>query len=207
MACELLVTGFLPFAGDARNPSGEVAQAVEGRQVRGLRVRGAVLPVERKAASERLERLLAEERPRAVVALGQGSAPLVHVERVAVNLLDFQLPDQAGDQPRGTPISRGAPDALFSTLPVDELVAAVRAAGVPCEASLSAGSYLCNMVFFELLEAARATPRGTHRGVFVHLPPLPEVVAAAENERPSMALDTSLRAVDAILDATAALLG
>lgn len=202
----LLLTGFLPFAGDSRNPSGEIAEVLDGAVVRGLQVAGAVLPVDRKRATEHVSALLAEHRPGAVVALGQGGSPVVHVERVAVNLLHFRIPDGAGEQPIGIRIDAAAADALQATLDVDALVSAVRSAGVPCAPSLSAGSYLCNMVFFQLLEAARASTREPHRAVFVHLPPLPDAVAAADNERPSMSLELSRRAVEAVLDATASAL-
>ena len=210
MAIDLLLTGFAPFAGAARNPSGELARVFDGERVGGRVVRGAELVVERKRAPEQLHELLRELRPRAVVALGQGDGGVVRVERVAVNLLDFAIPDESGEQPRASEIRAGGADALRATLPVDALVAAVRAAGVPALASLSAGSFLCNLVFYELLAVAREAASGSanepHRAVFVHLPLLPESVAAAENERPSMALETSRIAVEAVLQAIIAAL-
>lgn len=202
----LLVSGFEPFGGEPRNPAGEIAEALAGSEVGGCAVNALVLPVEREAAWVRLDEALRRARPAAVLGLGLAlESPVVHVEQVAVNLEDYAIPDHAGAQPRGEPVVKGGPDALLATLPVGRILEAIRGAGVPAAVSRSAGAYLCNRIFYLSLHAAHRTEGGArHRAGFLHLPPLPEAVAERDNGRPSMSLDTSLRAVQAALAAIAA---
>ena len=204
----ILISGFGPFADERRNPSGEIAEVLGGTEVAGHRVESIVLPVAREAVAAPLGEALASHQPAALIALGLATeAPVVHVEQVAVNLDDFSMPDADGAQPRGEPIVKGGPDALLASLPVGALVEAIRAEGVPAALSRSAGTYLCNHVFYLALLHATALPEGTrHRTVFLHLPSLPDSVAERGEARPSMALDTSFRAVQAVLVETAKLL-
>lgn len=197
----ILVTGFKPFAGEPRNPSGEIAEALERSEVGEFAIESLVLPVARAAADRSIDDALERLQPVAVLGLGLAmEIPVVHVEQVAVNLEDYPMPDDEGEQPRGEPVVKGGPDALLATLPVHELVNAIRTAGVPAALSRSAGTYLCNRTFYQVLSAARARPPAErHRAVFLHLPPLPEAVATREGLRPSMALETSLRGVQAAL--------
>jgi pyroglutamyl-peptidase len=131
---------------------------------------------------------------------------VVTVEAVAVNLEDYEIPDELGEQPRGAPVIEEGPGSLPSTLPVEALVEAIRRAGIPARRSESAGHYVCNRLFYALLHRARAGGEGIPRVGFLHLPPLPGSVALLDNERPSMSLETSRRAVEAALDAVAAVL-
>lgn len=204
----ILVTGFEPFADEPRNPSGEIAAALAGQRVGGFEVRSLVLPVARAAVGTLLEEQIAALRPRAVLGLGLAAERgTVNVEQVALNLDDYAIPDALGAQPRGEPVVEGGPHALLATLPVDRVLRAIRAAGVPAALSRSAGTYLCNRVFYLLLAHGGRGPLDERFGVgFLHLPPLPEAVAARDNARPSMALETSLRAVRTTLEVVAATL-
>lgn len=166
----LLVTGFEPFGGHERNPSAEVARALDGERLGDATVRGLVLPV----AFGRAEAALAEaiERLRPARVLSLGLAPRRHeigVERVAINLCDAPIPDNDGCCPAEGPLDPQGPAARFATLPVKAIAQALVDAGLPATVSLSAGSYVCNALFYALLAEAerRAVPAG-----FVHLPPL-----------------------------------
>lgn len=185
----VLVSGFEAFGGAARNPSQDVVRALDGtRLVDGSVLHGVVLPVRFGDAGAALSAAIERTRPRLVLALGLASTcSEVAIERVALNLCDAAIPDNAGLQPHDTPVIEGGPVALFSTLPVRAMLQAVQAAGLPCRLSLSAGSYVCNEVFYRLLHARSAPPVPAG---FVHLPPI---------ER--MALDDQIRAVRAVLDA------
>jgi len=122
----ILVTGFEPFGGDAFNPSQAVALALDGRVIAGRRVAGAVLPCVFGRANEVLRRLLRRHRPELVVCLGlAASRGEITPERVAINVDDARIPDNAGAQPVDRPIARGGPAAYFSTLPVKAIVAAL----------------------------------------------------------------------------------
>ncbi len=197
----ILITGFEPFAGEPRNPSGEIALELDGGQAGGEALRGLVLPVRHETAWPLLRAALDRLLPRSVLALGLAmSRSVVCVEQVAVNIDDFRIADNDGAQPMGEPIEADGPDAYFTTLPVGELVTAVRLAGIPARVSRSAGTYLCNHVYYRLLhEAAQRSTERRYDALFVHLPPLPECVAAADQERASMDLSRSKKAVEVIL--------
>jgi pyroglutamyl-peptidase len=195
----VLVTGFEPFAGADDNPSARlVASLADSDQPPGVEVIGHVLPVSASRLPGRLLGLLDSLRPDVVLGLGEarGSAA-VRVERVAVNLLDFATPDNDGDVLRDMPVVPGGPPAYFTTLPAADVVAAVRAAGVPCDASLSAGAYLCNQMMYLTLHWAARQARGPAVG-FVHVPSLPSQNTSAGG-CPAMDLPTQQRALSAVL--------
>jgi len=163
----VLLTGFEPFGGDSANPSGEAVHRVASRWEGPEILVTAVLPVTFAGAARRLRELLAEHRPEVVIAAGlAGGRAAIGVERVAVNLIDTRIPDNDDDQPVDVPSVPGAAAAHFATLPVKEIARRVTDAGIPAEVSYSAGTFVCNHVFFTALEAAAS---GTRAG-FVHVP-------------------------------------
>lgn len=170
-----LVTGFEPFGGEGVNPSQQIAQALHGETLAGHRVVGATLPTQFDAAPPALESLIARHRPALVLALGQaGGRHGISLERIAINLIDARIPDNAGVQPVDVRIVDNAPNAYFSTLPVKAMLARLRDAGVPAALSQTAGTFVCNQVFFALMHALR---RRRARGGFIHVPYLPEQAA------------------------------
>lgn len=194
----LLLTGFEPFGGDLRNPSRDLVQRLAGETVGGLRVVAEVLPCVFAEAPARLDAAIGRWSPRLVLAIGQaGGRSELSFERVAINLIDARIPDNAGAQPIDQPVAPGGPAAYFSTLPVKAMAAAARAAGVPAAVSFNAGSFVCNQVFYALMHrlAARLVP-----AAFLHVPWLPEQVAGPPS-RPSMALDTMADGLRAALAA------
>jgi pyroglutamyl-peptidase len=170
-----------------------------GAEVAGHEVVGRVLPVSTSRAPALLEQALAEVDPAVVLMLGVAPGrPALTIERVAVNVLDFEIPDNDGARPDGAPIVEGGPDAYLSTLPARSVVAAWREAGVPGCVSETAGTYLCNQALYTALHATagRDVPVG-----FVHLPSLPEEAARADAPGPSMAVATVVAGVRAALAA------
>lgn len=198
MQC-LLITGFEPFGGEAINPSWEVARALHGRRVGTAQVVAEQLPCVFVQSLPALRAALRRHRPQWVVGLGlAGSRSAISLERVAVNLCDARIADNAGEQPAGTPVVAGAPAAYFTRLPVKALVQRLLAAGLPAELSLSAGSFVCNQVMYGLLHALRRRPELP--AGFIHLPPLPEQAAAHPGSRP-LALDEQVRGIALVLQA------
>lgn len=193
-APRILLIGFEPFGGECINPSDEIVRVLDGESIDGHLVVGATLPVEFAAVPERVQELLDRHDP--VIALGIGQAggrPALSLERVAINLADARIADNAGVQPCDAALVAGAPDAWFSTLPVKAMVAAMRAAGVPAMLSLSAGSFVCNQCFFEL--GMRLHRRGgTARAGFLHVPWLPAQAVLHPGEA-SLSLETMLTGV------------
>jgi pyroglutamyl-peptidase len=188
MTAPILVTGFEPFGGGAINPSAEVARALHGRTIGGVRVVGVVLPCVFGAAIDALRDALDRHRPPLVLALGQAAGRAgFSLERVAINVDDARIADNAGAQPIDVPVvARGAP-AYFATLPIKAMCAALREAGHPAEVSNSAGTFVCNHVFYGLQHALRH--RRSVRSGFMHLPLLPEQAAGrGRTEAPSLPL-------------------
>jgi pyroglutamyl-peptidase len=171
----ILVTGFEPFGGQSLNPSWEVARALRGLTLEGAQVTAVQLPCVFAQALPVLQQALAQHRPDIVLALGQAEGRCdFSVERVAINVMDARIPDNAGAQPIDVPVIAGGPAAYFSTLPIKSLVAGLRAAGFPASVSQTAGTFVCNQVFYALQHTLAGL--GVHSG-FVHLPLLPEQAA------------------------------
>jgi pyroglutamyl-peptidase len=189
----LLLTGFEPFDDEAVNPSGAVARALHGQWIDGARVVALQLPCVFATALPALHAALASHQPRWVLALGlAGSRSAISIERVAVNLVDARIPDNAGAQPVDEPVVAGGPAAYFTGLPAKALVARLQQAGLAAELSHSAGSFVCNQVFYGLMHTLAALPGVV--GGFIHLPPLPEQAARHPAARP-MALADQVRAL------------
>jgi pyroglutamyl-peptidase len=171
----VLLTGFEPFDGESSNPSWEAVRALEGREVAGHRIEVLCLPVEFGASLRRLRNAL-RRRPAMVLAVGQaGGRSAISIERVAINLDDARIPDNAGAQPIDRRVVRSGPAAYFARLPLKTLRAALGDAGIPAEISHSAGTFVCNHVFYGLMHALRARP--SVRAGFVHIPYSPAQAA------------------------------
>jgi pyroglutamyl-peptidase len=171
----VLLTGFAPFGGEPVNPSFEIARALDGRTVRGRRIVARELPCVFGEALSTLDDAIACTSPCLVLALGQAaSRSEISIERVAINVDDAPIPDNAGAQPVDRPVVAGGPAAHFSTLPVKAIVAALHAAGLPAHVSQTAGTYVCNHVFYGLQHrlAGTAVPAG-----FIHVPLMDEQAA------------------------------
>lgn len=183
----LLLTGFEPFGGETVNPAWEIARSLDGALIEGVRVRAWQLPCVFGAALRALDEALRAHAPVLVLALGQASGRCdLSVERVAINVDDARIPDNAGAQPVDEPVLPGAPAAYFSTLPIKAMVAGLRAAGYPASVSQSAGTFVCNHVFYGLQHRLAGT---AVRGGFMHIPLLPEQ-AARHPGQPSLPLST-----------------
>src|SRR5688572_14556319 len=133
-----LVTGFDPFGGEATNASHEAVCRLPPR-LGHIAISTRVLPTSYARSVPELEAAILRTRPKIVLCVGQaGDRVALNVERVAINVQDAALPDNDGAQPDERPIVTGGTPAWFSTLPVEEAVAALRAAGLPAEVSNSA---------------------------------------------------------------------
>jgi len=172
----VLLTGFAPFGGETTNPSWEAVQALEGEIVAGHRIVARCLPVEFEASLHALHHALDELAPALVICIGQaGGRAQMSLERIAINVIDARIPDNAGLQPIDEAIVADGPAAYFTGLPIKAMLAALRNAGFPVEVSQTAGTYVCNHVFYGLMHALRGFP-GV-RGGFMHIPYSPAQAA------------------------------
>ena len=189
---KVLLTGFEPFGTATSNPSGEIV-----KQISGDNIVTAILPVTYAQSAERLLALIAEQNPDVVMCLGQAEGRTqITPEKVAINLDDARLPDNAGVQRSDVKILDDGPDAYFTSLPIKEMVEAAKAAGVAASVSLSAGAFLCNHVFY----VAQNNFAGTKvRSGFIHVP-LMDSQAPEFPGMPTMPLDQMIKAVRAMLE-------
>ena len=174
----LLLTGFEPFDQDPVNPSWEAVRQLDGVQLgEGVQIVARLLPCAFAMVGQCLAGPIAELRPAMVIATGLGPGRSdISVERVAINVNDARIPDNLGEQPIDTAVVVDGPAAYFSTLPIKAMVKAMREAGIAASVSQTAGTFVCNQVFYLLQHALVGTDV---RSGFIHVPNLPEQVAGS----------------------------
>jgi pyroglutamyl-peptidase len=186
----VLLTGFEPFDNEPINPSWEAVRALDGERVGDALIVARQLPCVFGAAIDAMAALVEELRPALAIAVGQaGGRAEMSVERVAINIDDARIADNAGSQPVDAPIAPGGPAAYFATLPIKAMVRDMRAAGIPASVSQTAGTFVCNHVFYGLMHTLAGQRERGARGGFIHIPYLPEQ-AARHPGQPSLALAT-----------------
>lgn len=190
---KVLITGFEPFGEDSLNPSQALLNAKEQLHVTGVEVIGCVLPVVRYQAAEVAINAIKTHQPDLVLMFGQASGRgVITPERVAINLDDYRIADNAGHQPIDEAIIADGPAAYFTTLPVKAMVEDLQQAGIAAEVSHSAGTFVCNHLFYSIQHylAQHDIPSG-----FIHIPALPEQVPATNPSLPSLGLEPLIAAV------------
>ena len=211
----MLLTGFESYGGRSLNPAEQVVKRLDGTEIGGVRVVGHILPVDYRDIGPRVARLIKQVRPRAVLCLGLWpGTPLLRVERIAVNIADFEIPDNVGHIARG-PVVEGGAEAHLSTVPIHAIQERLLEAGIPARLSASAGTFLCNALMYHALRAGAEHAPGLPCG-FIHLPYLPEQVASLllqmregakvelhqRADLASMALDVQVQAVRVAIETT-----
>jgi pyroglutamyl-peptidase len=194
----ILLTGFAPFAGETVNPSWQAVAALDGACIAGHRIVARQLPVEFGVSLAVLRDAIRDTAPALALCVGQaGGRAQLSIERIAINVDDARIADNAGNLPIDTPVIADGPAAYFATLPIKAILAEVRAAGIPAEVSQTAGTYVCNHVFYGLMHALCETP-GV-RGGFIHIPYAPEQ-AADHPGAPSLPVDIATSALRIALE-------
>ena len=186
----VLLTGFEPFEQEAINPSWEAVRALDGWRHDGAVVHARRISCVFGAALRELDAAIDELQPQLVLAIGlAGGRSEITPERVAINVDDGRICDNAGCQPIDVPVVAGAPAAYFSSLPIKAMVRDLRAAGIPAAVSNTAGTFVCNHLFFGLMHRIATRPVAGMRGGFIHIPYLTGQAARLPGQ-PSMALET-----------------
>ena len=186
----ILLTGFEPFGQDDVNPSWHaVRRAQEILRAEGIEVEARELPCIFGESATALSEALATIKPDLVLCVGlAGGRARISLERVAINCDDARIPDNKGQKPVDEEVVPGGPAAYFSTLPIKAALRDLQIAGIKGEVSQSAGTYVCNHVFYALMHLLASTP--DVRGGFVHIPYLPDQVSP-ESGTPSMPLEAA----------------
>lgn len=194
---KILVTAFDPFGGESINPAQQAVECL-GEVIGEHHIFKLVIPTVFGRAAELVLEEMDRISPDAVICVGQaGGRRSVTPERVAINIMDASIKDNAGEQPTDEPIVADGPAAYFSTLPIKKMVQAIRDAGLPGDISNSAGTFVCNSLLYHVLHHA-ATKMPETQAVFVHVPYIPEQTAGKENV-PSMPLEDIVCALTAAI--------
>jgi len=165
---KVLLTGFEPFGGASFNPSGAVVQEIAEHGIDGIEIVTAILPVEFKRSAVILVDLISSHKPDVVISLGQAEGrDFIGLEQVAINLADGRIADNVGVKLVNQPINVSAVDGYFSTLPIRAIVDAISALGISAKVSYSAGTFICNEIFFT---AQSFLQDSTVISGFIHLP-------------------------------------
>jgi len=173
----VLLTGFEPFNQETINPAWEAVRALDGWRETGFAVVSRQLPCVFGAAIDSMRAAIDELQPALVIAVGQAGGRVdMSIERVAINVDDAPIRDNRQQQLVDKPIVDGGPAAYFSTLPIKAIVRELRAAGLPASVSQTAGTFVCNHVFYGLMHALALRPEV--KAGFIHIPYLPEQAAA-----------------------------
>ncbi|EJV9421920.1 pyroglutamyl-peptidase I [Vibrio vulnificus] len=192
---KILVTGFEPFGGESLNPSLELVKVLTQKERTNIEIIGCQVPVVRHQSISTVIEAIEQHEPELVFMIGQASGrAAITPERVAINLDDYRIEDNAGHQPVDEPIIATGPAAYFSTLPVKAITHALQQAGIPCQLSHSAGTFVCNHLFYGIQHYLQARPI---RSGFIHIPLLPEQVSASN--QPSMSLETLARGLEMMI--------
>ena len=191
---KIIVTGFDPFGGEKINPSIECVKALP--EVEGVELIRLELPTVFKESAKRLNEVINEVKPDAVLSVGQaGGRPGITMERIAINVDDARIPDNISQQPIDEEIQVEGEAAYFSTLPIKRIVKAIREAGISAEVSNSAGTFVCNHIMYQALFAATKADKPFKAG-FMHIPFIPEQTA----DKPSLPLEESTKALQIAIE-------
>ncbi len=199
---KILLTAFDPFGGEAINPAEEAVRLVP-TSVGGAEIVKLTVPTVFGKSIELAAEAIRREKPDAVLMIGQaGGRSAITPERVAINVNDARIADNAGHIPDDEPIIPGGPAAYFSTLPIKKMTEAIRAAGLPASVSNTAGTFVCNQLMYGVLALLEKEFPETIGG-FMHIPFAPEQTAKQALPAPSMSLSDIKRGIEAALEAIA----
>ena len=196
---KLLLTGFTPFAGETINPALEAVKHVKP-EIAGMEIVKLEVPTVFGESVRLVQEAIEREQPDFVLSIGQaGGRAAVTPERVALNVDDARIPDNAGQQPIDVPIFADGENAYFTTLPVKAMTDAIRNAGLPSALSNTAGTFVCNHLMYGVLYYLHQHHQSIKAG-FIHVPYIPEHTADKPGV-PSMPLDDIVRALEAAIAA------
>ena len=192
---KLLVTGFDAFGKESLNPAAQVLPLLTAPE--GVELIKLEIPTVYGCGTQVLD-VIQKERPQAVLLLGQaGGRSSLTLERIAINLRDCSMADNAGKTAQEEPVLPDGPAAYFSTLPIKAMVSAIQAAGIPAAVSNTAGTFVCNSLLYEVLQGCSQIAPGTKVG-FLHVPFLPCQVTDRP-QYPSMCLSDMAKGISAAL--------
>lgn len=196
---KVLITGFEPFDGERINPAWEAVAAIQEANTGAQLIKLAV-PVTFADSIPVIYEAMKRERPDVVLCIGQaGGRSAITPERVAINVDDARIPDNAGAAPSDVPIYKDGANAYFATVPIKKMVEAIREQGLPAAVSNTAGTYVCNHVMYGILYHMEREFPGM-KGGFIHVPYCTQQTVDKANQ-PSMSLPDITAGLEAAIRA------
>ncbi|ALA95192.1 pyroglutamyl-peptidase I [Leptotrichia sp. oral taxon 212] len=196
---KILVTGFDPFGGEPINPAIESVKRLPDN-IAGAEIIKLEIPTVRKKSLEKIEKAINEHNPDVILSIGQAGGRFdISIERVGINLDDFRIPDNEGNQIIDEPIFPDGENSYFVKLPVKAMVQNVQKNNIPASVSYTAGTFVCNHVLYGVLYLIEKKYKGKKSG-FIHIPFLPQQVVDKRN-MPSMELNTIVKGLTAAIEA------
>ena len=196
---KILVTGFDPFGGEPINPAIESVKRLPDN-IAGAEIIKLEIPTVRKKSLEKIEEAINEHNPDIILSIGQAGGRFdISIERVGINLDDFRIPDNEGNQIIDEPIFSDGENSYFVKLPVKAMVQNVQKNNIPASVSYTAGTFVCNHVLYGVLYLIEKKYKGKKSG-FIHIPFLPQQVVDKRN-MPSMELNTIVKGLTAAIEA------
>lgn len=193
MEQKVLLTGFEPFGGEKLNPSWEAVKQLHGEVIDGVTLVAEQIPTVFGKSIEVIEKLIQQYNPDIVICVGQAGGRLhITPERVAININDARIPDNKGNQPIDEPIADKGPVAYWSTLPIKRMVKNMQKSNIPASISHTAGTFVCNHIFYGLMDYITRTSLSIQGG-FIHIPFIPE--QTINKEAPSLSLEAIVEGI------------
>lgn len=190
---KILVTGFDPFGGEKINPALEVIKLLP-KEIGGNEIKILEIPTVYKKSLEKIEKEIEIFDPDFILSIGQaGGRADISIERVAINIDDFRIEDNEGNQPIDEQIFKDGDSAYFSTLPIKAIQNEIEKNKIPSSISNTAGTFVCNHVFYGVRYLIEKKYPNKKSG-FIHIPFLPEQVLGKAN-MPSMSLENILKGI------------
>ena len=193
MKQKVLLTGFEPFGGERVNPSWEAVKQLNGEVIDDVTLVAEQIPTVFGKSIAVMEHLIQQHNPDIVICVGQAGGRLhITPEQVAINMDDARIPDNQGNQPIDEPIADKGPVAYWSTIPIKRIVENMKESNIPASVSHTAGTFVCNHIFYGLMDYITRTSSSI-RGGFIHIPFIPE--QTINKEAPSLSLETIVKGI------------
>ena len=197
---KILITGFDPFGNESVNPAYEAVKLLPG-EIAGAEIIKLEIPTVFNKCDAVVDEAIDKNSPDVVLSIGQAGGRFdISVERVAVNIADGRIPDNAGYQPIDEPIRKGGPNAYFASVPVKAMVEKIRGKGIPASVSYTAGSYVCNFIMYCVLHSIASKHKNIRAG-FIHVPFMTSQGIGKPVNTPTMSIESIASAIAAAVEA------
>lgn len=195
---KILVTGFDPFGNETINPSIEALKRLP-HHIAGAEIIKLEIPTVMNSSLAKIEEAIQKENPEMILSIGQaGGRSDISIERVAININDFSIPDNEGNQPIDEPIYKDGDSAYFTNLPIKAMVEGIQAVGIAASISNSAGTFVCNHVMYGVRYMIEHQYHEKKSG-FIHIPYVPQQVIDKHGQ-PCMELDCIVEGLCAAIE-------